>query len=562
MELNKKILEILNKRGFSTKEEIEEFLSDKPQKTYDPFLLHDMEAGVDLILSTVENGDKICIYGDYDTDGVTSVVLLRDVLKEIGADVTYYIPSRFDEGYGLNNSALDKIKSVGTKLVITVDCGCTSVAEAKHAKELGMDILITDHHAIRDEIPDCLVIDPQHPDCNYPFKYLAGVGVAFKLCQALLETVGMNKSILTRNLDLVGIGTIGDIVPLVDENRTLAKYGLRALNITERVGLRTLIEKTGLVPGSIKSQSVSFTIVPHINAAGRMKEATLAARLMHEKDPDEAEKMTEKLIECNSQRKNVQNELVKNAEKVIAELESRELSEGKNTKDNHFVFVNLEEAHEGVIGIVAGKIKDKYQLPTIIVAAIEDGFYKGTGRSPDGINLFQLLNGRDDLFVRFGGHAAACGFTIEASKIDELISHLKSETDSLYEKNRAAFDFAPKAESYLEAEDVTLDFIHQQEKFEPFGKSNPRPLVELEIGKVKCSRIGKEGQFLRMDSCLKNGQNLRCLDFKNADNTETKLKAKLTERDGLNDSIIAIGYLDSQEWNGREYIQLKLEEIK
>ena len=550
MELNPVIIEILNKRGLINREEIEEYLSDKPQKTYDPFLLHDMEAGVDLILSTIENEGRICIYGDYDTDGVTSVALLRDVLKELGANVSYYIPSRFDEGYGLNNSALDKIKDAGTDLVITVDCGCTSVDEVEHAKEIGLNIMITDHHSIKDDIPDCIVIDPQHPDCKYPFKFLAGVGVAFKLAQALVETAGLSKSILTRNLDLVGIGTIGDIVPLIDENRTLAKYGLRALNITPRPGLRALVEKTGLRFGEIDSKKVSFVIVPHINAAGRMEDATLAARLMQVNDEGKADDMAEKLLECNLRRRSIQEGLVQESEALIDDEAIRD-------KKKKYVFVKLDDAHEGVIGIVAGRLKEKYKLPSIIVTSLEDGLYKGTGRSPDGINLFKLLNANSHLFLRFGGHAAACGFTIEGAKIPELVSLLERETEALYNSDEALFDVRPLPEAKADAENINMEFIRQQEKLEPFGKDNPRPLLEIAVGDVKVSRMGQEGKYLRLDGRLENGQIIRCLDFRHADETEERINHALSHSHKLR----VIGYLESQEWNGREYIQMNIEGI-
>ncbi len=555
MELNPNILKILNKRGIYKEEDIEEFLSDKPQKTYDPFLLHDMEAGVDLILSAIENDDKICIYGDYDTDGVTSVALLRDVLREIGANVSYYIPSRFDEGYGLNNSALDRIKSAGTDLVITVDCGCTSVEEVEYVKKLGMEILITDHHSIRDEIPDCLIIDPQHPDCNYPFKYLAGVGVAFKLAQALVEVTGISKSILTRNLDLVGIGTVGDIVPLIDENRTLAKYGLRAINITERPGLRALIEKTGLNMGSIKSKNLSFVIVPHINAAGRMEDATLAARLMQERDSKKAAEMADRIIECNTRRRSVQEELVKESEDI---LRSEGHSADSVKTGSHHIFVQLNDAHEGVIGIVAGRLKEKYKVPAIIVTSIEDGLYKGTGRSPDGINLFSLLNSHSDLFIRFGGHAAACGFTIEGSRLGELRTILEKETEGLFLNNPQLFNQKPKPEIYIEPDSVSLEFVHMQDKIEPFGKNNPRPMVGIDFKDLSYTRIGQDGKFIRIDGILPNGEILKCLDFRNPDKTEEKVSNYINEGSSAG-PITCIGFLESQEWNGREYIQLNLE---
>ena len=227
MNLQPRIYELLHKRGIETEADIEEFLSDKPQKTYDPFLLLNMEAGVDLILSSIEEDEKICIYGDYDADGITSTAVLMEVLSNLTSNLAYYIPSRFEEGYGLNCGALDKIKAAGIDLVITVDCGSVSCAEVEHAKEIGLKILVTDHHTITDKVADCLVINPMQPGCPYPFKHLAGVGVAFKLAQAIAAETGLPKSAVNRTLDLVGVGTIGDIVPLVDENRTLAKYGIR-----------------------------------------------------------------------------------------------------------------------------------------------------------------------------------------------------------------------------------------------------------------------------------------------------------------------------------------------
>lgn len=279
MILQPRVIELLHKRGLSTEEEIEEFLSARPQKTYDPFLLLNMEAGVDLILSSIEDEEKICIYGDYDADGITSTAVLMEVLSQLTDNLAYYIPSRFEEGYGLNCEALDKIKAAGVDLVVTVDCGSVSCMEVEHAKEIGLKILVTDHHTIKDQQADCLLINPKQPGCPYPFKELAGVGVAFKLAQAIAAETGLDKRVVNRTLDLVGIGTIGDIVPLVDENRTLAKYGIRAVNVSQRPGLTALIEGVSLKQGDICSENISYVIVPHLNASGRMESARTAAKL-------------------------------------------------------------------------------------------------------------------------------------------------------------------------------------------------------------------------------------------------------------------------------------------
>ena len=247
MELNYKILEYLNTLGYETEEELSEFLSDKPRKTYDPFLLLNMDAGVDLILSAIEDDETICVYGDYDADGITSVTLLTDVLSELTEKVFYYIPSRFDEGYGLNRDAILRIREAGADAVVTVDCGSVSGDEVRYARELGMKVLVTDHHTVvKESAAECPLINPIQEDCPYPFSYLAGVGVALKLAQALVDSAGLDRTVLTRNLDLVGIGTIGDIVPLVDENRTWAKYGIRMINLGRRKGLRALMEAAGL----------------------------------------------------------------------------------------------------------------------------------------------------------------------------------------------------------------------------------------------------------------------------------------------------------------------------
>ena len=391
MKLQPKVIELLNKRGITAEAEIEEFLSDKPQKTYDPFLLRNMEAGVDLILSAIEDDEKICIYGDYDADGITSTAVLMEVLSHLTDRLTYYIPSRFDEGYGLNCGALDKIKADGADLVVTVDCGSVSCVEVEHAKKIGLKILVTDHHTMADKAADCLIINPMQKGCDYPFKHLAGVGVAFKLAQALAAETGLPKSVVNRTLDLVGVGTIGDIVPLTDENRTLAKYGIRSVNLTQRPGLSKLIEAAGLQRGRIGSENISFIIVPHLNASGRMKQARIAASLMMESDEAAAEKGVETLISCNEERKRIQNETF--------EL-CRQIAEDRYREDP-FLVIDLEDAHEGITGIVAGKLKETFHKPAVIVTPTADGCFKGTGRGIPGINLYHLLKENENLFERF-----------------------------------------------------------------------------------------------------------------------------------------------------------------
>lgn len=541
MEIRPAIIEILKKRGIVTKGEIAEFLSDKPKLTYDPFLLLNMETGVDLVLSAIEDGRRICVYGDYDTDGITSVALMMDVLRALGTEPAFYIPSRFDEGYGLNCSALDKIKASGVDLVITVDCGCTSAAEVRHAREIGLDILVTDHHNLKDELPACPLIDPKQPDCPYPFKQLAGVGVAFKLAQALVETAGLPKEVLTRNLDLVAIGTIGDIVPLLDENRTLTKFGLRALNITRRPGLTRLIEKTGLTKGKLDSSSVSFVIVPHLNAAGRMGDATLAARLMLTRDPGKVDDLTERILEANRERRRVQEDIYERCLDLIDE-------------DADYQIICLEDAHEGVTGIVAGKLKENFHMPVFILTDLGDGYAKGTGRSVEGIDVFEVLNAGHEIFERFGGHAMACGFTLSMDRLDDFRALVKRGIEKIKAEKGGLPDGRIKPDISLPAGEIDVEFIRQQKLMEPFGKDNRRPVVEIEFRPDTIFRMGKDGKYLSARGRVPGGPEMRGVDFRTAEETQPILHDAAEE----NGTVLLRGELEEQEWKGTRYFQINI----
>ena len=538
MNLQPRVRELLYNRGICSEEDIAEFLSDKPQKTYDPFLLLNMEAGVDLILSAIENDEKICIYGDYDADGITSTSVLMEVLSHLTKNLSYYIPKRFDEGYGLNKEALDKIKHAGVDLVITVDCGSVSVDEVEHAKEIGLKILVTDHHTVGDKVADCLVINPMQPGCPYPFKHLAGVGVAFKLAQALAAEAGLPKSVVNRTLDLVGIGTIGDIVPLVDENRTLAKYGIRAVNVTKRQGLEALIEGVGLHKGSIASENVSFVIVPHLNASGRMEDAKIAANLMMTKNEERIQNGVEKLMTYNQERKRIQGETYEQCKEIV---------DAKYLNDL-FLVVDLEDAHEGITGIVAGKLKETYNKPSIIVTPTADGCLKGTGRSVEGVNIYNMLKENEELFERFGGHKAACGFTMKKENLETLRENLNRQMKALIAEEPELLDESLKADMVLGAEDVCLQLVEDIKRLEPFGCDNPKPLVEVSVRPTNLRRMGAQNQFTKFSGILENGRELQCVIFRNAEEYDEILQK------GENLSII--GTLGSQSWNGREYLQL------
>ena len=546
MDINPKIIDLLRRRGITTDEEIEEFFSDKPKETYDPFLLPDMEEGVDLILSACDNGEKICIYGDYDADGVTSTVILTEVLSQLTDNIIQYIPSRFDEGYGLNKNAIDTIKSAGADLIVTVDCGSVSVEEVEYAKSVGLKIMVTDHHRIEDRQADTILINPARKDSEYPFRYLAGCGVAFKLAQAITDTCGLPKRKLTETLDLVALGTIGDIVPLVSENRMLVKYGLRAINTSRREAIRVLIEKTGLTPGNIKCENVSFVLVPHINAAGRMKSAALALKLFLAKDTDRISQYADELIKCNSERKRLQEDVFSKACEIVED----------KYKDDAFLLVDLEHAHEGVTGIAAGKLKEKYHVPAVIVTDNGDGTLKGTGRSPEGIDLYRLLKSEEKWFVNFGGHAAACGFTMEKEGLDEMRSDLRKTSSDMRDEDPSLFKHTVTADIELEPEEMTTDFAAQLELLEPCGKQNERPLISVRGIPEQVTRMGAEGKFLRFTVRTEPGY-FTCLVFRNTENVSDMLYD--SERRGTH--LTFTGVMSNHEWNGNVSVQLVCESI-
>ena len=541
MNLQPKFLELLNKRGLHTEEEITEFLSAKPQKTYDPFLLLNMEAGVDFLLSSIENDEMICIYGDYDADGITSTAVLMEVLSHLTDRLTYYIPSRFEEGYGLNCKALDKIKAAGVDTVVTVDCGSVSCEEVDYAKKIGLKILVTDHHTVTDKIADCLVINPMQPGCTYPFKHLAGVGVAFKLAQAVAAETGLDRRIVNRTLDLVGIGTIGDIVPLVDENRTLAKYGIRAVNVSQRTGLEELIAGVGLHKGKIRSENISYIIVPHLNACGRMDDAKKAAKLMLEQGKDEAEKGVEYMMQCNSRRKQMQEDTFARCCQIVEE----------KYKDDLFLLIDLPDAHEGITGIVAGRLKETYYRPSIIVTPTGDGLLKGTGRGIEGINLYDLLKENETFFLRFGGHAAACGFTMKEEYLSELRANLNHAMAEICAQNSDILYSAVTADLELSAREITLELVESFDLLEPFGCDNPAPTVRVCVFPKNVRKMGNKGQYTRFTGVLDDGREISCVIFKGAEEYDTILSGG---------SRIAItGALKMQLWNEKKYLQMTVQ---
>ena len=432
---------------------------------------------------------------------------------------------------------------MGFDFIITVDCGSVSKDEVKYAEELGLKILVTDHHNITDKQAECLLINPKKPGSAYPFKDLCGCGVAFKLAQVLQKKMVLPKTVLTEVLDLVAIGTIGDIMPLTDENRTLVKYGLKVINSGSRPGLKRLIEEAGLTLGKIESENVGFVIVPHLNASGRIEDASDAVRLLRAKgdDPDLAD-LVQSLIFKNRERKRLQAETYKRCLKL--------------TEKGDFKLIRCDDAHEGIAGIVAGKIKEAFYRPAAIVMPVqgEEGLLKGTGRSVDGISLYDLLKKNEELFVKFGGHSGACGFTMKEEFFPLLKENLLKDISQLKDESPELFVRKYPFDLDLGLGDIDLEFAEQLKKLEPIGNGNPKPYFRLSHVSVFDIRyLGEEGQHLRFAVQDENGTVLPCILFNRADRYKNVISGR--------GPFSVIGAVEVNEWRGKKRLQFNTQNI-
>lgn len=538
-ELSQVVLELLRNKGITSEEDIAEYISPAPKRTYSPFLMLNMREGVNLVLKCISDGGRICIYGDYDADGITSVAIMMQTLSLLTDNLFYYIPSRFDEGYGLNMDAVKTIRDQGTDLIITVDCGCVSVDEVAYAKELGMDILVTDHHNMDERAADCLIINPKQEGCNYPFKGLAGCGVAFKLCCAIQQTAGLDKQIVRDILDLVAIGTVGDIVPLVDENRTLVKYGLKALKSSRRAGLVKLFESLGLEQAKADEGNIAYIIVPHLNAAGRMANASLGAKLLLEGK----EELVRQLIWVNKERKKVQSETY---DKCLDEAENQ-------SKKRNSIIIRCDEAHEGITGIVAGKLKEKYHKPVVIVTPVEGGL-KGTGRSISGVDLYGLLKDSSEYFTKFGGHRMACGFTIKEEFYEAFFNEVEERLAGLIADDSEIMNDELTVDMNLSVSDVDMSLMEDLELLSPYGHDNEKPVFKISDVKIlEKFYMGSDSSHVRFTVCNSSGRMLKCVLFGRAAEFEKELNSI--------DEISLIGTLEISSWKNRVNPQMIISDI-
>jgi len=530
---------ILAGRGMTDAEEIAEYFSDSPRKTYDPFDLMNMREGVDLILDTVREGGRICIYGDYDADGVTSICILHQGLSHITDNLTWYIPSRFSEGYGVNMAAVEKLASDGVDLIITVDCGITSVEEVEKAKELGMKVLITDHHKPGEAIPDCLVIDPKQDGEKYPNDNLAGCGVAFKILQGIQRAADLPKTVVNDALDLVGMGTVGDIVSLTDENRTIVKYGLRKLNEGLRPSIVALSKAISL--DEITSENISFGLVPHINAAGRMGDAGDAVKLFLSEDPKVIDAQVDKLIACNSERRRVQDQAYEKALSLV-------------TGEEDIIFLKVDGVHEGIAGIAAGKLKETFNRPVILTTPTGEGILKGTGRSIDGLDIHGLLQAHGDVFLKFGGHKKACGFSMREEDFEGLKTAVEEDVKAIYARDPSIIEGRLEFEMDILPSEINIDLADELGKMEPFGEGNRAPVFLMKDVRITYHRyMGGESQHVRF-TAVRDDAGVQCVLFRRAAEFASLIEG--------GEPLDMTGTIRSQIWNGEKRVQFIVEEIR
>lgn len=481
------IAQILASRGITEVSEANKFLNATVRDLYDPFLLEGMARSVDRIQRAINLQEQIVIYGDYDVDGITSISILLKYFSHIGYPVQYYIPNRLKEGYGINEEAIARIAEDGADLIITVDCGITSVHEAQAAMDMGLDMIITDHHECPKVLPEAFaVINPKQTSCAYPYDMLAGVGIAFKLVHGLMGDAFFG--FVDQIIDIAALGTVADVAPISDENRIITKFGLERLNDTENLGLKALIEVSGVSDKNLNTGHIGFTLAPRINAAGRIGTPHLGVELLTTGDGQRAKALAEELNILNEKRQAIERDILEEAEAYI---------ESHINLDEELVLVVVGRSwHTGIIGIVASRIAEKYYRPTVILN-IEEGVAKGSARSVGSFSIFDAMDDSRDLFMKFGGHEQAAGVSMAEGNVAEF----RERVNDFAKIRLTERDLIPvlKVDGRIHGRDVSYKLIDELELLEPFGLSNPKPQFVIEDLSVdKVMMIGKEKNHLKM----------------------------------------------------------------
>ncbi|MDD5043183.1 MAG: single-stranded-DNA-specific exonuclease RecJ [Patescibacteria group bacterium] len=553
-EINPVILQLLYNRGLTEQKTIDEFLfADYTSNLYDPFLFKDMAKAVERIYQAIESGEKITVHGDYDADGVSAAVILVSTIRALGGKVGVYLPHREKEGYGVNMKTIRFLKKEKTSLIITCDCGISNWEEIEEASKLGMEVIITDHHHVPEKIPAVLaILHPKLPASGYPYENLTGGGVAFKLAQALCKKDARGKKVLPDGfdkwlLDLVAISTVADFGPLQGENRTLVEYGLIVLQKTKRLGLLKLYEKAGIDRLKINSETIGWQIAPRINAAGRLDHANAAYELLISEDKDEAEKLAESLNKSNNERQALTEKITAAALAFVGE-----------PKDKIVIAVG-KDWPLGVIGLVAGKLANKFHRPAFVLGDSGKQIV-GSARSPVNFHLTEALDKLNKHLARYGGHSGAAGFTVKNKKeLEPFIDGLKSLANAQIKDEDLIKDLHIDAEISLD--DVNWDFFEQLEKFEPCGEANPRPLFlarDLIVENIQA--IGKDSNHLRLMMRHRGNKIFKIIGFCFAD--EDKVGENwcgVLKKGDKADVVLDIGV---NEWNGNRELQFKMVDIQ
>lgn len=531
--------EILAQKNFKSDEEIERFLNPKRSDFRDPFQMPDMPKCIDRIIKAIDDKEKIIVYGDYDADGITSATILKRFFKDLGVDVSVYIPNRLSEGYGLNKEAVKKIASEGYGLIITVDCGITSVAEVELAKELKMDVIITDHHEPGEKLPQAIaVVDCKRSDSQYEFRELAGCGVAFKLTQALAKKLNINENEYLKYIDIACIGTISDIVPLVDENRTIAKLGLLLVNQTKNIGLRELLRLTGFK--KIDAETISFGISPRINACGRMGHQEDALNLFLTNDIIKARELAKKLDDYNKERQAIEKRIFNEAEEEIAL---------NHESDKPCIVLGKEKWHHGIIGIVSSKITEKYYKPSILVC-FEGKDSRGSGRSIKGFDLHEALLKLNDLLENAGGHSMAIGLSLETSKFEEF----KQKFEQYAEEHITSQMLQKEIEidKKIDKNDISIDAIKELEILEPYGEGNKKINIIYKNLKIISIRALSEGKHIKLN-LQDDNINLDAIGFNMGEYSKCYQ---------IGDKVDVVGNIEINKFNNTEKVQISLKDMR
>jgi single-stranded-DNA-specific exonuclease len=479
--------------------EAKTFFRPSLDSLYDPFIMDGMETASKRVIKALTENEKICVYGDYDVDGTCAASLMYLFLKKLGANVDIYIPNRITEGYGITCTSIDYINEQGFTLLISVDCGITAVEEVAHAKSLGIETIICDHHKPKEVLPDAVaVLDPLKPSCNYPFKYLSGAGVAFKLARAIGDRIGQIDMAL-EYLDLVALAGAADIVPLIDENRVLVKEGLHRINTNPRPGIKALIEIANMEPGNLSAGQIVFTIAPRINAVGRLGDAIRAVDLFITEDEIKARELAKVLESENVERRKIDENTFLQAVSLI--------DEHQEFQDNICFVLHDNDWHPGVIGIVASRLVEKYYRPSIMLTTI-DGLAKGSARSITGLNIYEALEECEDLLVQFGGHEAAAGLALDISNVNEF----RDKLNSVLKNKVTEADLSPEIniDARLSFSEITPKFVRILEQFAPFGPGNMRPVfVSENVESIYPPRIVGTNHMI---TCFKQNGNDKIFD--------------------------------------------------